>query len=633
MDKVEEGRIALHQLERHLKDPAYHANSNLDAVSVGSRQQSLKSERSLLDQNSRDTRLHYRKDSPLGLTIEELDDRGLLDGGSVPKYYTSMRQKNRRPLEMRKRGERIQERDQEALTKLFDSFFHMCRTLMKRGLQLEKTCSQHDISNSGMISRKRFSAMLKNMGLPLTSKDAADITSRYVVPSTDMVDYEHLLRDLSSTSSPGGMQPSINNSGNSSGGGVHTNVLLDVKRMLVESARSLGKQQADVYSMFARWDNEGGGTVTAAQFLRVLARLHVNLSDNDQDLLVELLDTNARGRIDFENLLSFCFAEGVKDVTIGEYVNPNIEDDARSHGAETLSVVSIDVLPSMEQKSIGSTASFNRRPRTATDREREREGGYPRGTEQGQGRDRAEYMSSVENADRNAYGGSNGGKSKRSNPQRPLTASARVSSQRQQSRRDSPTKEQTDADEVYREGEGGEFVKDFGDTDNLTNLSDNGVDDLDNLDNLDNYGQRELQHSHGHGPQGASGEADNNSFNDGTLVTEAEREDVMGSPISAYQQLGHNNNPTGHSHHNSRHTHGQAHAISGGDMWNTSSLDGLTVSQDSFGGQGEISPDRTFANALGATQEPSDYLRMLALQVSLRFKIQGSISLYFWHIM
>ena len=44
---------------------------------------SLRSGASILDQTARDTRLHYRKDSPLGLTVEELDDRGLLDGGSV----------------------------------------------------------------------------------------------------------------------------------------------------------------------------------------------------------------------------------------------------------------------------------------------------------------------------------------------------------------------------------------------------------------------------------------------------------------------------------------------------------------------------------------------------------------------
>ena len=70
---------------------------------------------------------------------------------------------------------------------------------------------------------------------------------------------------------------------------------------------AIRKHQDDVYRMFARWDTQGMGTVTATQFLRVLARLHVELSDQDQDFLVELLDTNAMGRIEFESLLNFCF--------------------------------------------------------------------------------------------------------------------------------------------------------------------------------------------------------------------------------------------------------------------------------------------------------------------------------------
>ena len=103
VDQVDEGRIALHQLEKHLRD-AQRTEAVGDSGSIGSnRQFSLRSERSMLDQTARDTRLHYRKDSPLGLTVEELDDRGLLDGGSVPNYYSSIRQRTRRPLEMKKR--------------------------------------------------------------------------------------------------------------------------------------------------------------------------------------------------------------------------------------------------------------------------------------------------------------------------------------------------------------------------------------------------------------------------------------------------------------------------------------------------------------------------------------------------
>jgi hypothetical protein len=114
-DTLEEGRVALHMLERQLKDRGPVQVQDLGQNgSVGSKQQSLNSERRLLDQVPRDARLNYRKGSPLGLTVEELDDRGLLDGGnSVPSYYTSIKQRSRRPLEMKKRASRLQERGQE----------------------------------------------------------------------------------------------------------------------------------------------------------------------------------------------------------------------------------------------------------------------------------------------------------------------------------------------------------------------------------------------------------------------------------------------------------------------------------------------------------------------------------------
>jgi len=66
-ETLKEGRMALNELERQLKD-----SGSVDASesSVGSRQLSWNSERRILDQVPRDTRLNYRKGSPLGLTVE-----------------------------------------------------------------------------------------------------------------------------------------------------------------------------------------------------------------------------------------------------------------------------------------------------------------------------------------------------------------------------------------------------------------------------------------------------------------------------------------------------------------------------------------------------------------------------------
>ncbi len=48
------------------------------------------------------------------MILQELDDRGLLDGGgSVPSYVTSLKNKSRRTLELQSRSHRLQGRDKE----------------------------------------------------------------------------------------------------------------------------------------------------------------------------------------------------------------------------------------------------------------------------------------------------------------------------------------------------------------------------------------------------------------------------------------------------------------------------------------------------------------------------------------
>ncbi len=48
---------------------------------------------------------------------QELEDRGLLEGGgAVPSYYTSMKQKGRRVLELQPRAHRLLERGKEVIS-------------------------------------------------------------------------------------------------------------------------------------------------------------------------------------------------------------------------------------------------------------------------------------------------------------------------------------------------------------------------------------------------------------------------------------------------------------------------------------------------------------------------------------
>jgi Ca2+-binding EF-hand superfamily protein len=363
-ETLEEGRVALFQLERQLKDRGIVGTDARSETS--SKQHSAASERRLLDQLPRVTRLNNRLES-LGLTVEELDDRGLLDGGgSVPSYYTSLKQKNRRVLELQPRSHRLLERGKEVLSKLLNAVFHMIRILNKRGLNIEEYFRSMDIHKTGFISKKQMVFILKQLGLPFTIKDLQDITQHYCQPASEKVDYVAFLqdgriakrngRDLVSVSSGERLEDNSPKDITS-----YTVILQVVKRMLLESIKTLNKNFDDVYRMFARWDTQGSGTVTATQFLRVLARLHIELSDQDQDFLVELLDTNAMGRIDFESLLSYCFSEEITSPH-GNFVGAAIGFD--DNAGETLSAVSIDG-NSLELKSTTS-GNLLKRPHTAS---------------------------------------------------------------------------------------------------------------------------------------------------------------------------------------------------------------------------------------------------------------------------
>lgn len=66
-ETLEEGRVALYQLEKQLKERNYQDNDGFSENN--SSKQLSSSDRRLMDQMPRDTRLHLRLES-LGLTVE-----------------------------------------------------------------------------------------------------------------------------------------------------------------------------------------------------------------------------------------------------------------------------------------------------------------------------------------------------------------------------------------------------------------------------------------------------------------------------------------------------------------------------------------------------------------------------------
>jgi Ca2+-binding EF-hand superfamily protein len=98
---------------------------------------------------------------------------------------------------------------------------------------------------------------------------------------------------------------------------MNKNILITLKNALISSVNQSGKSLDDIYSMFYRWDVNGTGMITSAQFLRALDRMHINLNDDDQDFLVEILDSEGMGKINYEGLLESCFTRLVFDSNTG----------------------------------------------------------------------------------------------------------------------------------------------------------------------------------------------------------------------------------------------------------------------------------------------------------------------------
>ena len=335
-ETLNEGRFALDALERRLKTGPSNRGDVMQEIQLEEDKKSIEGttrnlpstmkERKSMDKASRNARLNMRKGSPFGLTLGEMDDRGLLEGGAtLPTQLLSIRQRGRRHQEMRRRSLRKQDRDQTD-DKTFHNCFHMIRALIRRGLNVFAHFQGADVEQNGLVSQKTFIGLMQQLSLPYAPKELSALARRYTVLDEDgegkaaevpLCDYRSMLLDAGVSSQGEQDDPNrlVLDSGSFEGDGSlevplqDINVLSDVRAMVRDAVQRLGKSVEDVYRMFSRWDTGGTGFVTAPQLLRVLARLHVDLSDHDQDFLIELLDTESSGRIYFEGLVTFIFSD------------------------------------------------------------------------------------------------------------------------------------------------------------------------------------------------------------------------------------------------------------------------------------------------------------------------------------
>lgn len=112
-----------------------------------------------------------------------------------------------------------------------------------------------------MIGKNHFAVILRNIGLPFSFKDMNDIILRYAIaPKFDTIDYSLFLNDAGVKSKYDKTELDTPREGSTySDLSTYTKVLYDVKRMLIETVKTLGRNVDDVYKMFGRWDNDGSG--------------------------------------------------------------------------------------------------------------------------------------------------------------------------------------------------------------------------------------------------------------------------------------------------------------------------------------------------------------------------------------
>ena len=199
------------------------------------------------------------------------------------------------------------------------------------------------ISGSGSRGSSELRTQTPNASGAGTGAETGTATTTGSTPGAIVLsDYSALLRDVGVGVQAGteGTGHLLLDSGSLEGEGSlevphsFTNVMAIVRQLLRNCVRETHKSVEDIYRMFVRWDSGGTGHVTATQFLRVLARLHVNLSDQDQDFLVELLDTGGQGRVNFESLLTFCFPDLMSSQVDSTTGSAEKKGDGRSHAKQ-----------------------------------------------------------------------------------------------------------------------------------------------------------------------------------------------------------------------------------------------------------------------------------------------------------
>lgn len=275
---------------------------------------------------------------------------GLLEGSSIPPYFRSLHHRDRREMDMRRRSARRRARAHEQQSHAVVTVNHMLRVLERRGINVVAHFRAYDQQARGILTRQQFAHALQTLGmssyacsnaaalgflnirttfepgLPLSANDIGKLIADFAVDKAHKhVSCFSLLIDANILpNSEVGQQAYVETfpaaqrrqqfdlhtdaSEDSAHGYSWTSasevtmLVQEVRSVLLQVAHQLRKTVEDVYEMFAV-SGDPEGYMPAAQFFRVLARLHVVLSEDQQVLLVELFGDETQRRVQFEDFL------------------------------------------------------------------------------------------------------------------------------------------------------------------------------------------------------------------------------------------------------------------------------------------------------------------------------------------
>jgi hypothetical protein len=92
---------------------------------------------------------------------------GLLEGSSIPPYFRSLHNRDRRDMDMRRRSARRRARAQERQSHAVVTVNHMLRVLERRGINVVAHFRAYDQQARGILSRQQFAHALQTLGMSL----------------------------------------------------------------------------------------------------------------------------------------------------------------------------------------------------------------------------------------------------------------------------------------------------------------------------------------------------------------------------------------------------------------------------------------------------------------------------------